>query len=319
MSFTLDRVGLIHPGGNAPEQRALRAVSIDAARGERLAIIGPSGAGKTSLLRILASAIRPTEGRVSVLGQNPWQLTGSQLKRLRSRIGFVRQSPPLPPRQRAITAVIAGRLGEWPWWKSALSLIYPVDIAGPRDELARLDLADRLFDRCDRLSGGQLQRVGVARVLYQRPDLLLADEPISALDVSVQAQIINLLDELREKTDTAFLFIAHDLAVVEHISSRILVMYLGHVVESGPSRELCDAPRHPYSRSLLSAVPMLERPAGHQRIVLQGDVPSPLAPPAGCPFHPRCPLAVDRCRSERPQLEGDGEHQTACFRAGETF
>ena len=147
MSFELAQIGLVHANG----QRALRAVSLAVGRGERLAIIGPSGAGKSSLLRILATSMRPTEGRVSVLDNNPWQLSGAALKRLRSRIGVVHQAPPLPPRQRAITAVIAGRLGQWPWWKSALSLLYPADIAGPREQLARLDLADRLFERCDRL------------------------------------------------------------------------------------------------------------------------------------------------------------------------
>jgi len=241
VSFTLDRVGLIHPGGNAPEQRALRAVSIDAARGERLAIIGPSGAGKTSLLRILASAIRPTEGRVSVLGQNPWQLTGSQLKRLRSRIGFVRQSPPLPPRQRAITAVIAGRLGEWPWWKSALSLIYPVDIAGPRDELARLDLADRLFDRCDRLSGGQLQRVGVARVLYQRPDLLLADEPISALDPALADLTVSELHSEAESRGATLVASLHAVDVALRRFPRVIGLKAGEVIFDLPPAKVSDA------------------------------------------------------------------------------
>ncbi|MCX7152712.1 MAG: ATP-binding cassette domain-containing protein, partial [Proteobacteria bacterium] len=178
MSFELAQIGLVHANG----QRALRAVTLAAGGGERIAIIGPSGAGKTSLLRILATSLRPTEGRVSVLDANPWQASGPELKRLRARIGVVHQAPPIPPRQRAITAVLAGRLGQWPWWKSAVSLLYPADIAGPREQLARLDLADRLFERCDRLSGGQLQRVGVARVLYQRPDLLLADEPVSAMD-----------------------------------------------------------------------------------------------------------------------------------------
>lgn len=162
--------------------QALRGISLAAQRGERIAVIGPSGAGKTTLLRILGAALRPSEGTALLLGEDPWKLRARQLRRLRARIGAIHQAPPIPPRQRVVTAVLAGRLGEWPWWKSALSLLYPTDIEGARAELARLELADRLFERADRLSGGQLQRVGVARVLYQRAELLLADEPVSAMD-----------------------------------------------------------------------------------------------------------------------------------------
>lgn len=178
MSFQVHAAGLAHANGH----RALNRLTLEARAGERIAVIGPSGAGKTSLLRLLATSLRPTEGRVSVLAAHPWQLGARELRRLRSRIGAIHQAPPLPPRQRAITAILAGRLGRWPWWKSLLSLWYPADIAGARAQLARLDLADRLFERCDRLSGGQLQRVGVARVLYQAPELILADEPVSAMD-----------------------------------------------------------------------------------------------------------------------------------------
>lgn len=241
MSFELDRVGLVHGSGEAQGQRALRAVSISAARGERLAIIGPSGAGKTSLLRILATSIRPTEGRVSVLGRNPWQLTGSELKRLRSRIGFIHQAPPIPPRQRAITAVIAGRLGQWPWWKSALSLIYPADIAGPRDQLARLDLADRLFDRCDRLSGGQLQRVGVARVLYQRPDLLLADEPISAMDPALADLTVSQLHSEAESRGVTLVASLHAVDVALRWFPRVIGLRSGEVQFDLPPQQVSEA------------------------------------------------------------------------------
>lgn len=178
MSFRLANVRLSYAKG----RNVLSRITLDAARGERVAIIGASGAGKTSLLRLLAAARRPDDGSVEVLQRSPWELAARELRRLRSRIGVVHQHPPIPPRQRAVTAILAGRLGSWPWWKSAASLLYPADIAGAEAQLARLDLADRLFERCDRLSGGQLQRVGVARVLYQRPDLVLADEPVSAMD-----------------------------------------------------------------------------------------------------------------------------------------
>ena len=237
MSFELVQVGLVHANG----QRALRAVSLAAVRGERVAIIGPSGAGKSSLLRILATSMRPTEGRVSVLDSNPWQLSGAALKRLRSRIGVVHQAPPLPPRQRAITAVIAGRLGQWPWWKSALSLLYPADIAGPREQLARLDLADRLFDRCDQLSGGQMQRVGVARVLYQRPDLLLADEPVSAMDPALADLTVNQLHSEAATRGVTLVASLHVVDIALRWFPRVIGLKAGEIVFDLPAVKVSDA------------------------------------------------------------------------------
>ncbi|RDK05664.1 phosphonate ABC transporter ATP-binding protein [Cupriavidus lacunae] len=178
MSFRIETASIRYPNG----QCALSQLTLAGGRGERIAVIGPSGAGKTTLLRLLATALRPSEGRVELLEQSPWALSAGRLRRLRCNIGMVHQAPPMPPRQRVVTAILAGRLGVWPAWKSMLSLAYPADLAGATEQLARLDLADRLFDRCDQLSGGQLQRVGVARVLYQRPELILADEPVSAMD-----------------------------------------------------------------------------------------------------------------------------------------
>jgi phosphonate transport system ATP-binding protein len=189
MSFQLDHLGLTHGNGH----RALAGVSLAAVAGEKIAIIGPSGAGKTSLIRLIASSLRPTEGRITTLEVSPWQLGAGELKALRARIGVIHQTPPIPPRLRVVTAVLAGRLGQWPAWKSLASLLYPADIAGARAALAKLDLADRLFDRCDRLSGGQLQRVGLARVLYQQPALVLADEPVSAMDPALADHAINQL------------------------------------------------------------------------------------------------------------------------------
>jgi phosphonate transport system ATP-binding protein len=237
MSFELAQIGLVHANG----QRALRAVSLAAARGERLAIIGPSGAGKSSLLRILATSLRPTEGRVSVLDNNPWQLAGAELKRLRSRIGVVHQAPPLPPRQRAITAVIAGRLGQWPWWKSALSLLYPADIAGPREQLARLDLADRLFERCDQLSGGQLQRVGVARVLYQRPDLLLADEPVSAMDPALADLTVSQLHSEATARGVTLVASLHVVDIALRWFPRVIGLKAGEIVFDLPAAQVSDS------------------------------------------------------------------------------
>lgn len=178
LAISTERLGLVHPNGMS----ALRDASLNIAVGERVAVIGPSGAGKTTLIRLLGGVLRPSTGRLDILGQNPWQLAAPQLRRLRSRIGTIHQAPPIPPRQRVVTAILAGRLGQWPAWKGLLSLLYPADIDGAHRMLARFDLADRLFERCDRLSGGQLQRVGISRVLYQQPELILADEPVSALD-----------------------------------------------------------------------------------------------------------------------------------------
>lgn len=191
MGFTLEGVGLTHANGF----RALAGVDMQVAPGERLALIGASGAGKTTLLRVIAASLRPGEGRVSLLDGQPWVCSPRKLRGLRARIGLVHQSPPIPPRQRVVTAVLAGRLGQWPLWKSLASLVLPADPQGAQAELARLDLADRLYERCDRLSGGQLQRVALARVLYQKPDLLLADEPVSAMDPALSELTVALLNE----------------------------------------------------------------------------------------------------------------------------
>lgn len=211
MAFELDGVGLAHGNGF----RALQRISLRVARGERVAVIGPSGAGKTSLIRLLGTALRPSEGRLEILGEKPWQLPAGLLRELRTRIGTVHQAPPIPPRLRVVTAILAGRLGVWPAWKSLASLLYPADVAGAHAALARCDLADRLFDRCDRLSGGQLQRVGIARVLYQRPDLILADEPVSALDPTLaDAALAELAVECERREATLFASLhAVDLAL----------------------------------------------------------------------------------------------------------
>ncbi len=234
MSLSFDQLGLVHPNGH----RALKGVSFSVKAGERVAIIGPSGAGKTSLLRIAAAALRPSEGRFEALAVNPWQLSSGALKRLRARIGVVHQSPPIPPRLRVVTAVLAGRLGAWPVRRALLSLAYPSDIAGAREALARLDLADRLFDRCDRLSGGELQRVGIARVLYQQPQLLLADEPVSALDPSLSDMAIGQLVAQAERGGATLVASLHAVDLALKWFPRVVGLRGGEVAFDCAAREV---------------------------------------------------------------------------------
>lgn len=240
MSLLLADVGLAYVNG----QRSLRRVSLRIAQGERVAVIGPSGAGKTSLLRIAGTGLRPTEGRVEVLGRNPWQLGASALRALRSDIGLVHQAPPVPPRLRVVTAVLAGRLGHWSLWKALRSLVYPADIAGAHEALARLDLADRLFDRCDQLSGGQLQRVGIARVLYQRPALLLADEPVSALDPTLADAAVGQLVAQSDTTGATLIASLHAVDLALKWFPRVIGMRLGEIVFDRPAAEVTSAMLH---------------------------------------------------------------------------
>lgn len=230
-ALALEDVGLVHPNG----QRALQGVTLAVERGARMAVIGPSGAGKTSLLRIAATALRASEGRVELLGARPWQLGARPLKALRARIGLVHQAPPIPPRLRVITAVLAGRLGAWSSARALVSLLVPSDIAGAQAALARLDLADRLFDRCDRLSGGQLQRVGMARVLYQAPELILADEPVSALDPALADMAVGELIAQSEATGATLVASLHAVDLALKWFDRIVGLRAGVVVFDAPA------------------------------------------------------------------------------------
>jgi phosphonate transport system ATP-binding protein len=240
MSFRLANVRLSYSHGPP----VLSRITLQAARGERVAIIGASGAGKTSLLRLLGAARRPDDGSIEVLQQSPWRLSARELRRLRSRIGVIHQHPAIPPRQRAVTAILAGRLGAWPWWKAAASLVYPTDIAGAEAQLNRLDLGDRLFERCDRLSGGQLQRVGVARVLYQGPDLILADEPVSAMDPTLADVTLGELVKDAAARSATLVASLHAVDLALRWFPRILGLKDGEIVFDLPPVRISEALLH---------------------------------------------------------------------------
>ena len=279
--------------------KAVDGVSFDIKEGETVGLVGESGCGKSTLGRTIIRLENPTEGHVIIDDEDIATLKRNALRNARTKFQMIFQDPygSLNPRMTIMRALdevlqIHTDLDRNARYQRMLSLL---NMVGLREE--------QLKRYPHQFSGGQRQRIGIARALAVEPQLIIADEPVSALDVSVQAQIINLLIEIQQKTKIGFLFIAHDLAVVEHISSRIMVMYLGKIVESGTSAEICKDPKHPYTKALLSAVPTLDPETRQKRIVLQGDVPSPMSPPPGCPFHPRCPVAKDICKKEYPELK----------------
>jgi phosphonate transport system ATP-binding protein len=234
MTLRFEGVGVVHANG----RRALDRVTLSAAGGERLALIGPSGAGKTTFLRVAAAALRPGEGQVAVLDTDPWAVRPGALKALRARIGFVHQAPPIPPRLRIVTAVLAGRLGQWGLMKSLRSWLMPGDVAGARDALARVGLAERVFDRCDQLSGGQLQRVAVARTLYQSPRLLLVDEPVSALDSTTADAVLRELVDYSAAAGATFIASLHAVDLALRWFPRIVGVRGGQVMFDLPAAEV---------------------------------------------------------------------------------
>ncbi len=238
MSFTLDDVGLTHANGFV----ALAGISLSAPQGQSLALIGPSGAGKTSLLNTLGTGHLPSSGRMTVLGQSlPAAPSATQLKALRARIGTVHQAAPIPPRQRVVTAVLAGKLGQWPLWKALASLVYPQDMAGASDALARVQLTDKLFARCDQLSGGQLQRVGIARVLYQGAELILADEPVSALDPALSLATVQLLVAEAGARHATLVASLHAVELALSCFDRIVGIRDGRIVFDLPAAQVDEA------------------------------------------------------------------------------
>ncbi|WP_406055267.1 ATP-binding cassette domain-containing protein [Streptomyces sp. NBC_01077] len=302
--------------GSAPV-RAVDGIGFDVAAGETLGLVGESGCGKSTTGRTIVRLLEPTAGSVSYEGRDISHLSQRALKPLRRDLQMVFQDPhsSLNPRQ-TVARIIADPL-----------LVQGGTAAGARKRAVELmELVGLIPEHIDRypheFSGGQAQRIGIARALATNPRLVVADEPVSALDVSVQAQIVNLMERLQRELGLAYLFIAHDLSVVKRVCDRVAVMYLGRIVEIGAKERVYTAPAHPYTRALLSAVPLPDPAAerSRERITLLGDPPSPAAPPPGCTFHPRCPKAREICRTEAPPLRtlvpGEGREVACHFPEG---
>ncbi|MCU0485627.1 MAG: dipeptide ABC transporter ATP-binding protein [Anaerolineales bacterium] len=291
--------------------QAVDNVSFSIREGETLGLVGESGCGKTTVGRAMLRLIEPSSGSVTFQGVDILKLKGAELKAMRRNMQIIFQDPyaSLDPRMPIGESISEGlkihRIGtERQRFETAIEMLRKVGLE---------DYHARRYPH--EFSGGQRQRIGIARALALQPKFIVADEPVSALDVSIQSQVLNILKDLQAEFGLTYLFIAHNLSVVEHISDRVAVMYLGKMVEMAPRDEFFRNPLHPYSQALMSAIPIPDPTIKRERIILQGDVPSPLNPPAGCRFHPRCPIAVEHCALEEPPFRAvGGDHWVACWR-----
>jgi dipeptide transport system ATP-binding protein len=289
--------------------KAVDGASFTLQRGKTLAVVGESGCGKSTLARMVAMIEQPTSGALNIAGQDIVGAPATTLRSLRPKVQMVFQNPygSLNPRQTI------GNILEEPL------LVNTTDTQAQRSEKARammtsVGLRPEHYDRYPHMfSGGQRQRIAIARALMLEPEILVLDEPVSALDISIQAQVLNLLAELQEKHNLAYLFISHDLSVVKHIADDVMVMYLGRVVEQGSNASLFSTPQHPYTQALLSATPAPDPTRKYKRTILKGELPSPLSPPTGCTFHPRCPIAFSKCNEVNPALKQHGKTRAACL------
>ena len=300
-------------GSRAGAVRAVDDVSLTLRRGETLGLVGESGSGKSTLAKTILRLYPKTDGNVYFEGREVFGLSRRELQAARTRIQYIFQDPysSLNPRMRVGEAIAEPLAQHFPEQKAGVP-------ARVETALQTCGLSPRYGERFPhQFSGGQRQRAVIARAFALRPELVVADEPVSALDVSIQAQIINLFSDLQEKLGVAYLFISHDLSIVSHLCSRTAIMYLGQIVESAPTDEVFTHPLHPYTRALISAIPVPDPTRRPHRIVLKGDIPNPADPPKGCRFHTRCPFATPRCREEVPALRDmGGGHMAACHLAG---
>jgi dipeptide transport system ATP-binding protein len=292
--------------------KALAGASFTLQARRTLAVVGESGCGKSTLARLLTFIEQPTAGALMINGEDVAQADAATRRRLRREIQIVFQNPygSLNPRQKV------GKALEEPLLVNTKMSASEREAAA-RDMMAKVGLRPEYYHRYPHMfSGGQRQRIAIARALMLRPKVLVLDEPVSALDVSIRAQVLNLLAQLQEDFALAYVFISHDLSVVRHIADEVMVVYLGHIVEMGASETVFSSPQHPYTRALMSATPVADPDARRERIILKGELPSPFDPPKGCPFNPRCPLVFDRCRSENPLVESKQGRQVACWAVG---